>query len=163
MDTLNCFANYAKGANTPQKLYEAIEKLGPLPRVVFVGTGSKRPSGDLTTNKDDTKDKESAEDEAKAVYEFARRIAIGLLKANPDFPKLRPTETDPFLGLQTIQEWCIEAQKVVNKPNGKSRKIFGDKFEVWGLSINYKNSWHKIKNWPCVVRGIKKIRKLFRR
>ncbi len=56
-----------------------------------------------------------------------------------------------------------QENKAINKPNGESHKIFGDKFEVWGLSINYKNSWHKIKNWPCVARGIKKIRKLFRR
>ncbi len=56
-----------------------------------------------------------------------------------------------------------DENKAISTPNDKSRKIFGDKFVVWGLSINYKNSWHKIKNWPCVARGIRKIRKLFKR
>jgi len=45
---------------------------------------------------------------------------------------------------------------------GKS-KIFGDNFEALGFSMNFKNLWHEIKNWSCVARGIKKIRKLFRR
>ena len=57
-------------------------------------------------------------------------------------------------GLSDKQKESIERKKsagtgggnkVINKPNGKSPKIFGDKFEVWGLSINYKNLWHKIK------------------
>ena len=57
-----------------------------------------------------------------------------------------------------------QENKAINKPNDKSHKIFGDKFELpWGPSINYKNLWHKIKNWPSVARRIKKIRKLFRR
>lgn len=64
--------------------------------------------------------------------------------------------------IETRQETEQEKQ-AINKPNGKSHKIFGDEFEVWGLSINYKNFWHKTKNRPCVARGIKKIRKLFRR
>ncbi len=47
--------------------------------------------------------------------------------------------------------------------NNKSSKIFGDEVIVGCLPVNYKNLWHKIKNWPCVARRIKKIRKLFRR
>lgn len=31
--------------------------------------------------------------------------------------------------------------------DSKDRKILGDKFELWGFSINYKNLWHKVKNW----------------
>lgn len=111
-DRLNLFGSYAKGANTPQKLYEAIHKLGPLPLYHEVGTGSKIPSGELTTNKNDIKDKEPARDDAYAIYEYARRIAIALRNTNPDLVKLPPTETDPFLGLQTIQEWCIKPQMV---------------------------------------------------
>ncbi len=56
-----------------------------------------------------------------------------------------------------------QENKATNKPNIKTRKILGDEFGICGLSINYKNLWHKIKNWPCVAGGIKKIRKLFRR
>jgi len=48
-----------------------------------------------------------------------------------------------------------QENKAINKPN---RKIFGDKFEAWGFSINYKNLWYKIKNWPRVVKRIKAIR-----
>ena len=56
-----------------------------------------------------------------------------------------------------------QGNKAINKPNSKFRKIFGDTISLpWCPSINYKNLWHKIKNWPYVARGIKKIRKLFR-
>ncbi len=63
------------------------------------------------------------------------------------------------LSAETPQE-----NKAINKPNGKSHKIFGDKFELpWGPSINYKNLWHKIKNWPCVVKRIEAIRNFIKR
>ena len=65
---------------------------------------------------------------------------------------------DPVKPAETGQE-----NEAINKPNGKSRKIFGDKFEVWGLLINYKNLWHKIKNCHVWQGELKKIRKLFRR
>ena len=51
-----------------------------------------------------------------------------------------------------------QGKKAINKPNNQSRQILGDEFEIWGLSINYKNLWHKIKNWPCVAKRIKAIR-----
>ncbi len=56
-----------------------------------------------------------------------------------------------------------QKDKAINKPNSKSHKIFDDKFKVWGLSINYKNLWHKIKNWPCVVKRIEAIRNFIKR
>ena len=48
--------------------------------------------------------------------------------------------------------------EAINKPNSKARKIFGDEFGIWGLSINYKNLWHKIKNLACIAKKIKAIR-----
>lgn len=51
-----------------------------------------------------------------------------------------------------------QGNKTTNKPNSKTGKILGDKLELWGLSINYKNLWYKIKNCPCVAKRIKAIR-----
>ena len=96
--THDCKANDAK---TPKELYDAIEELGPLPRYHTL-IDSKGKEEHLT---------EPAVEEAKAVYAHARKIAIWLRKSKPDLPPLTPTETDPFLGLQTIQDWCIEAEK----------------------------------------------------
>ena len=53
-----------------------------------------------------------------------------------------------------------QENKAINKPENKTRKIFGDKFEVCGLPIYHKNLWYKIKNWPCVAKIIKAIRNL---
>ena len=87
----------------------------------------------------------------KELDELIRELELNIAQmAREDLAQQKPAETE-------------QEKKAINKPNGKSHKIFGDKFEVWGLTINYKNSWHKIKNWPCVARRIKKIRKLFRR
>lgn len=53
-----------------------------------------------------------------------------------------------------------QGNKAINKPENKTRKIFGDKFEVFGLPIDYKNLLYKIKNWPCVAKRIKAIKNL---
>ena len=100
MDRLHCFARYANDAKTPQELDEAIEKLGPLPRY-----------WEVETFEGIDKQEKPAVDEAKAVYAYARKMVLGLRKSKSDLPPLPPTETDPFLGLQTIQEWCIGADR----------------------------------------------------
>jgi hypothetical protein len=94
--THDCDANDAK---TPKELYEAIECLGPLPRYLT--------RHDCTGK--ETHLTESAVEEAKAVYLHARKIANWIRKSKPDLPPLPPSETDPFLGIQTVSEWCIEA------------------------------------------------------
>jgi hypothetical protein len=105
--THDCNANDAK---TPKELYDAIEELGPLPRYHTL-IDSKGKKEHLT---------EPAVEEAKAVYAHARQIAIWIRKSKPDLQPLPPTETDPFLGLQTIQEWCVGKGII-----GKLLKIIG--------------------------------------
>ena len=101
---LNIFAGYANDARTPKELYEAIEKLGPLPRQHII-VGNKRGGQEVE------RDFDSAQRVAEAIYGCARQVAIGLRESNPDLPPLPPTETDPFLGLQSIQDWCINAPR----------------------------------------------------
>ena len=139
MDLLHIFAAYANDANTPQELYEAIEKLGPLPRyveicepvpprIIHVGAGTttvnpryveaiesvrkgkakiiETPAGQRICREEI----EPAVEQAKAVCDHAREIAIRLRECNPNLPPLPPPEADPFADWQTIQEWCIGAQ-----------------------------------------------------
>ena len=114
MDRLDYFADYAKDIKTPKGLYEAIHKFGPLPRYHIVGVNAKQ--------EDDILLKEPAVEDANAIYEFVRRIATHLRKAKPELLPLPPTETDPFLGLQTIQEWCIEAEKTTHPSETDSQQ-----------------------------------------
>lgn len=43
-------------------------------------------------------------------YTAARTHAIRLRLQNPKLPPLPDEKSDPIIGLQSIQEWCIEAQ-----------------------------------------------------
>jgi hypothetical protein len=52
---------------------------------------------------------EPAAKDADLVYRHARQTAIRLRASRPGLPLLPPTETDPFLGFQTIQEWSVGA------------------------------------------------------
>ncbi|MBN1391994.1 MAG: hypothetical protein JW947_04230 [Sedimentisphaerales bacterium] len=99
--THDCGSNDAK---TPKEFYKAIEKLGPLPRYLGIINGKG----------EETKLIEPAVEEARAVYAHARKIAIQLRESEPDLPPLPPTEIDPFLGLQTVSEWCISATNLAN-------------------------------------------------
>ena len=111
MDRLHLFARYASDHETPQGLYDAFVKLGPLPRYWEDGGG--------------VRDYDSAQKEAQTIYIAARQYAIRLRKAQPDLPPLPPTETDPFLGLQSIQDWCIDAgskQRAPGTPAGKRKR-----------------------------------------
>jgi len=101
--TDKCNANDAK---TPKELYDAIEKLGPLPRY----------HGFHDSKGKEERQREPAVEEARAVYAHARKIAIRLRKYNPGFPPLPPTEADPFLGLQTVSEWCINTADLAEQP-----------------------------------------------
>ena len=100
---LNVFSGYAKDVKTPKELYEAIEKLGPLPRYWLIGVNDKQ--------EDDIPDFDSAEKDAQIIYEAVTRVAINLRKSNPSLPPLPPPQIDPFLGVQTIKEWCIDTTK----------------------------------------------------
>ena len=129
MDNLHYFASHANGAKTPKDLCEALDHLGPLPRYVEKCPPVPRhfkklgvPLSDWA--KDNTiREAEPAIEDARAIYAHARRIAIRLRESQPDLPPLPPTETDPFLGLQTMQEWCIEGDKCWSKlPGDKSQK-----------------------------------------
>jgi hypothetical protein len=94
---LNVFRGYAKDVKTPKELFDAIEKLGPLPRYWSISVNKKQ--------EDDIHDFESAEKEARIIHEAITRVAINLRKSNPDLPPL-PQQTDPFLGVQAYREWC---------------------------------------------------------
>lgn len=100
---LNLFSGYAKDVKTPEELFEAIDKLGPLPLYRTIGVNNKQ--------EDDIYDFESAKKEAHIVYEFARRIAISLRKSKQIQTPLPPPQTDPFLGISTIKEWCIDVSQ----------------------------------------------------
>jgi hypothetical protein len=154
MDRLDYFASYAKDIKTPKDLYEAIHKFGPLPRYHIVGVNAKQ--------EDDIHLKEPAVEDANAIYEFVRRIATHLRKDKPELPPLPPTETDPFLGLQTIQEWCIDAEKTT-KPADLARKQKKDEQTASGgiigqlkhvaekcLEIFTKSFWEAVLDrvWP---------------
>ena len=149
---------YFDDCQKPEELYEAIKKIRKNPPASMFPhmRGNTRIGPDGHNN---FCENPSQPLNWSGVYIEARDCALRLYTSIPNLPKLPNTESDASIGLQSIMEWCIDAQK----PNSKNRKIFGDKFKLWGLSINYKNLWHKIKNWLCVARGIKKIRKFFRR
>lgn len=110
----------------------------------------------------DTGERKTVHDE----HETHRLYGIALNKYN-DIRKLYPLpspqidKSDPLSALAQLQQLCAETgqeKETISKPNSQNRKIFGDKFELWGLSINYKNLWHFIKSWPCVTKRIKTIR-----
>lgn len=100
---LNLFSGYAKNVKTPEELYEAIDKLGPLPLYGTIGVNNKQ--------EDDSYDFESAKKEAHIVYEFAMRIAVSLRKSKQIERPLPQPSDDPFLGISTIKEWCIDVSK----------------------------------------------------
>ena len=140
MDRLNCFAGYAKNIKTPKDLYEAIHKFGPLPRYHTVGVNAKQ--------EDDIHLKEPAVEDANAIYEFVRRIATNLRKSKPELLPLPPTETDPFLGLQTIQEWCIDAEKTT-KPADLANLKPAEKEENAAPAKGWKmRTWIWVKSIP---------------
>jgi len=110
---LNLFSSYAKDVKTPEGLYEAIDKLGPLPRYWSICVNNKQEY--------DIYDFESAKKEAQAVYEFARRIAINLRKSKKIQTPLPPPQTeDPFLDISTIKEWCIDVSQKQPTNSGKA-------------------------------------------
>jgi hypothetical protein len=113
---LNLFSGYAKNVKTPEELCEAIDKLGPLPSYWLTLVNNKQ--------EDDIYDFESAKKEAQIVYRFARQIAIDIRKSKQIETPLPQPSDDPFLGISTIKEWCIDASKK-QTPNGKA----GDKSE----------------------------------
>ncbi|HUV40774.1 MAG TPA: hypothetical protein VMW23_03175 [Sedimentisphaerales bacterium] len=86
-----------------------------------------------------------------------RGDAFDLAKELRNIAQIARNELTPGEPAETGQK-----NEAINKPNSKPTKIFGDTYNLWGLPINYKNLLHKIKNWPCVARRIKEIRKLFR-
>jgi hypothetical protein len=108
---LDLFSGHAKEVKTPEELYEAIDKLGPLPLYWIISVNNKQ--------EDDSYDFESAKKEAHIVYEFARRIAESLRKSKQIQTPLPPPTNDPFLGISTIKEWCID---VSQKPPASSDK-----------------------------------------
>ncbi len=138
-DTLHVFAGYANDAKTPRELCDAIEELGPLPRyhgqlraiprktlasgainpryvevmdLIENGKAEKTVSGQHYV----VKDKEAAVEVAKTIYRHARQVAIWLRQDTPKLASLPLSEADPFLGLQTVQDWCIDAEKAKAPP-----------------------------------------------
>jgi hypothetical protein len=109
---LNLFSGYAKDVKTPEELYEAIDKLGPLPRYWSICANNKQ--------EDDISDFESAKKEAQAVYEFAMRIAESLRKSKKIKTPLPPPTDDPFLGISTIKEWCTDVSQKQPANSGKA-------------------------------------------
>ncbi|MDD4889389.1 MAG: hypothetical protein PHU85_05625 [Phycisphaerae bacterium] len=138
MDSPHVFAKCANAAMTPGELYEAFEKLGPLPRyqeksipvppkTIVLGTSEVRSNpryaeilqsvqkgegkiieGDHGRQLYCSEETAPAIEVAKTIYTHAVRQVIRLRKSDPDLPPVPPTETDPFLGLMRIQEWCID-------------------------------------------------------
>jgi hypothetical protein len=102
---LHVFAGHANNAKTPQELYEAIEKLGPLPRCHGITDGKGKRTELI----------EPAVEQARSIYAHAWKVATWLRHSNPNLPLLPPTEADPFLGLQTVSEWCINAVDLAEK------------------------------------------------
>jgi len=102
----------ASDAKTPKELYDAInmplpryhEKGGPLPR-----NWRRRglPLSEIV-EANTKRETEPAVEDGRVLYAHARQTAIRLRESQPGLPPLPATETDPFLGLQTIQEWCID-------------------------------------------------------
>jgi hypothetical protein len=118
-------------SKTPKELHEAIEKLGPLPRCIEKCGPTPRhfrklglPLADWV-KANTIQDREQAVENAKAIYAHARGIALELRKSKSDLPTLPPSETDPFLGLQTITEWCIDAERRVNAQQASKGKRMG--------------------------------------
>lgn len=108
MSKLEEFANYAKDAKSPEDLYEAMKKLGPLllyhEREGFVGEYYATPEGII-------QETEPAKQEARAVCDHARRIAIRLRELDRSLDRLPKNEADPFADFQIIQEWCLDADQ----------------------------------------------------
>ncbi len=120
---LNLFSGYAKDVKTPEELYDAIDKLGPLPLYWATSINNKQ--------EDDIYDFESAKKEAHIVYELARRIAINLKKSKQIQTRVPPPENDPFFGMQTIKEWCIDTSQ--KQPT--SGKAGDKKGGMWNLFL----------------------------
>jgi hypothetical protein len=138
---LHVFAGYANNAKTPQELYEAIEKLGPLPR--YHGyTDGKGKRTELI---------EPAVEQARAIYAHARKVATWLRHSNPNLPPLPPTEADPFLGWQTIQEWCIgtPAAQQANVGEAEQKTTPSKVVKHW-----YKTVWAVIGGIILLLGGI---------
>jgi hypothetical protein len=109
---LDLFSGIAKDVKTPEELYEAIDKLGPLPLYWTISVNNKQ--------EDDRYDFESAKKEAHIVYEFARRISERLRKSKQIQTQLPPPTDDPFLGISTIKEWCTDVSQKQPTNNGKA-------------------------------------------
>jgi len=134
---LNVFSSYAKDVKTSKELCDAIEKLGPLPRYWSICVNSKQ--------KDDICDFESAKKEAQAVYEHARGIAINLRKSEQIHTPLPPPQDNPFLGIQTIKEWCIDASK--KQPKDGSKAEDAEKPTETEQNATCAKCW---RTWTCV-------------
>ena len=184
-DRFNRFAKAANGAKEPKELCEAIKGFGTLsryctigkpmpPRQIHIGNGTQvNPKwveiinaanegkcrivdhvGRQTYERDD---KEPALEEAKAVYAHARQTAIRLKESNPSLPPIPPPQTDPYLGMQTIQEWCLDAEGRKPTP-AKGKPVIPREGEI------DEEEWHKLygKDAPLPVdkttEGIKAAR-----
>jgi hypothetical protein len=131
MDRLDHFRRYARDAKTPAELNKAIDELGPLPRFEQRGT----LGGDIH-GKDDIYDKGTAMEQAEAIYEYARRMGVRIQALFRELAEVQipPPQSDPFLGMQTVQEWCVLADRVLLGARNKQAEVDSEKKPIGFLT-----------------------------
>jgi hypothetical protein len=124
MSILDDFGQHSGKIELPKDLYAAIDRFGTLPRYHesggFEGKVYIRHQGTVKIPVALVKDREPAEQDARDIYHHVRAIAIKLLESNPNLTPLPKSETDPFVGIQTIQEWCLDTNAEGSNTEGAS-------------------------------------------
>jgi hypothetical protein len=111
MDALEFFAHHVKNAKTPAELRKALEALGPLPRCFKPAAAEGQVNVIPGPGAYDVEDTERAIENAKRCYVHVRQKALDLWQANPALPPPPAIERDPHLAMQTITQWCTDAER----------------------------------------------------
>jgi len=161
MDSLQFLAEYTKDVKTPAGLLKAITDLGPLPRYFKAAAAEGHVNVIPGPAAYDVEDKEAAFENARRCYLFARQKAIDLRRDNPSLPPVPPPQADPFLGLQGIQEWCIEAMTPDAAANTTAKPVdrptpVGEEAAIWSRSMTYTDMADRLFKNPRKWRTVKK-------
>ena len=108
MSILDDFNQRSGKIESPKDLYAAIKEYGPLPRYHERECFAGEVCLPYQTGDGVIRETEPAEQDARDLYHHVRAIAISLRESNPNLKPLPKSETDPFVGIQTIQEWCLD-------------------------------------------------------
>jgi len=123
-------ANKTLQYKTPKDLYDTIEIC--LPVLIDEAYPPKHHlRGKINLN---AGGRTYAPQRALRIYIAARTHVVEFISQNPILPPLPDKESDPIFGLQSIQEWCIKAERFQKSNNNAS----GGKVGVENLPPKYK-------------------------